>query len=540
MIFFFLISFILGIGVSSFLPIPFFTPVVEQSSLRGFVYLGPVLLLFLIIGFVFSKKVKRFLPLILVCLIGFGLGDLRLSLAYPKIDEHHLAFYNEKEIIWQGRVSKEPEQRLDRINLIVDPVRSKTSLMSADLPRANRTSNGVEATRIDNFDLHGRALISVPLYSDYQYGDVLEIEGELKTPLKIVPPQQDPALEVKGFDYREYLAAKNIYSLSYSPKIKILERGAGNFFFRNLLKIKNKINLSIKKNFTEPQGSLISAIFLGSKKLIPEEIRTYFSLTGISHLLAISGLHLVILISILSFILIEVFLISRRKIFYFLLPIVIGYILMIGSPASAIRAGIMSLVLVLAEMLGKKRDQLNLLVFTCFLMLIFNPKLLAWDIGFELSFLAVLGIYLLNQDFEKIFSKIPNKKFLPLRSCLSVTLSAQILTFPLILYYFGNLSLSAPLVNILVLPVLPFLMFFNFIFALSSLFVPFLAKLLVWPVWLLITYIVMVAKFFAGLPYFSFVFGKVSLWLIFFLYFLIVFLIFKIKKFGSSASENSG
>jgi len=203
---------------------------------------------------------------------------------------------------------------------------------------------------------------------------------------------------------------------------------------------------------------------------------------------------------------------------------------MIGAPASAIRAGIMSLVLVLAEMIGKKRDQLNLLVFTCFLMLIFNPKLLGFDIGFQLSFLAVLGINLLNQDFEKIFSKIPNKKFLPLRSCLSVTLSAQILTFPLILYYFGNLSLSAPMVNILVLPFLPFLMFFIFIFSLSSLVIPFLTELFVWPVWLLITYIVMVAKFFAGLPYFSFVFGKVSFWLIIFLYFLIVFLIIRLHK----------
>ena len=481
MIFFFLISFILGIGISSFLPIPFF--------------IYPFFLLLIIFSFVLPKKKRRFLPLIIVCLIGFGLGDLRLNLAYPKIDEHHLAFYNEKEIIWQGRIIKEPEQRLDRINLIV------------------------EAIKINTSEVTGKALLSVPLYSDYQYGDVFEIEGELKTPIKI-----------ENFDYPQYLAVKNIYSLAYNPKIKILERGTSNFFLENLLKIKNKINLSIEKNFTEPQGSLVSAIFLGSKKLIPEETKKDFSLTGISHLLAISGLHLVILISILSFILIEVFLISRRKIFYFLLPLVVGYIFLVGAPASAIRAGIMALVLVLAEMLGKKRDQLNLLVFTCFLMLIFNPKLLGFDIGFQLSFLAVLGINLLNQDFEKIFSKIPNKKFLPLRSCLSVTLSAQILTFPLILYYFGNLSLSAPMVNILVLPFIPFLMFFIFIFSLSSLVIPFLTELFVWPVWLLITYIVMVAKFFAGLPYFSFVFGKVSFWLIIFLYFLIVFLIIRLHK----------
>ena len=181
MIFFFLISFILGIGISSFLPIPFF--------------IYPFFLLLIIFSFVLPKKKRRFLPLIIVCLIGFGLGDLRLNLAYPKIDEHHLAFYNEKEIIWQGRIIKEPEQRLDRINLIV------------------------EAIKINTSEVTGKALLSVPLYSDYQYGDILEIEGELKTPIKI-----------ENFDYPQYLAVKNIYSLAYNPKIKILERGTSNFF----------------------------------------------------------------------------------------------------------------------------------------------------------------------------------------------------------------------------------------------------------------------------------------------------------------------
>ena len=153
MIFFFLIFFILGIGIASFLPIPFF------------VYLGflLVIILFFLKGPTFLRSDLseiKFLPLILICLIGFILGDLRLNLSYPKIDEHHLAFYNEKEIVWQGRVIKEPEQRLDRTNLIIEAIKTNTSKIA------------------------GRALISVPLYSDYQYGDVLEIEGKIKTPLK--------------------------------------------------------------------------------------------------------------------------------------------------------------------------------------------------------------------------------------------------------------------------------------------------------------------------------------------------------------------
>jgi len=328
--------------------------------------------------------------------------------------------------------------------------------------------------------------------------------------------------------------AKDIYSLSYYPKIEIFKRSEGNLFLDKILKLKDKIKNLIEKNFTEPQGSLISAIFLGEKGLIPAEVKEFFSLTGIAHLLAVSGLHIVTLMSIFSFILIEVFLVSRRKTFYFLLPLVSLYIIFVGSPASALRAGIMGLVLVFSETIGKKRDQLNLLVFTAFILLLFNPKLLCFDIGFQLSFLAVLGIYFLNQDFERLFSRIPNLKYWPLRSYFSVTLSAQIFIFPLILYYFGNLSLGTPLVNILVLPFLPLLMSFIFVFALGALILPFLAKILLWPAWIIITYIFVVARFFARLRYFSFSFGNLlmnwRIYLVIFLYFLIVLLVFKLKK----------
>jgi len=490
MIFCFLIFFILGIGIVSFLPIPFF------------VYL--IFLFFLIIFCLVASRelIKKFLPLMIVCFVGFSLGTIRLNLSYPPIDGNRLSFYNEKKIVWQGKVRGEPEEKLNKIDLEVEAMK-----IIAPIEK----------------EIKGKALVSVPFYSDYQYGDILTIEGKLQAPAKL-----------ESFDYQSYLAAKDIYSLSYYPKIEIFKRSEGNLFLDKILKLKDKIKNLIEKNFTEPQGSLISAIFLGEKGLIPAEVKEFFSLTGIAHLLAVSGLHIVTLMSIFSFILIEVFLVSRRKTFYFLLPLVSLYIIFVGSPASALRAGIMGLVLVFSETIGKKRDQLNLLVFTAFILLLFNPKLLCFDIGFQLSFLAVLGIYFLNQDFERLFSRIPNLKYWPLRSYFSVTLSAQIFIFPLILYYFGNLSLGAPLVNILVLPFLPLLMSFIFVFALGALILPFLAKILLWPAWIIITYIFVVARFFARLRYFSFSFGNLlmnwRIYLVIFLYFLIVLLVFKLKK----------
>ena len=137
-----------------------------------------------------------------------------------------------------------------------------------------------------------------------------------------------------------------------------------------------------------------------------------------------------------------------------------------------------------------------------------------------------------NSSFmdEKIFSKIPNRNFLPLRSYFNVSLAAYLFTLPLILYYFGNLSISAPLVNLLVLPFLPFLMFFIFLFAFVSLVFPFFSFVFSWPVWLLLTYVFIVARFFASLPYLSFSFGSFPFFLVVLLYFLIVCLVFRLKK----------
>jgi len=476
-IFSFLISFILGIGISSYLSIPFF---IYLFFFVGLIFLSLVL----------SKTdLKKFL-LIIFCLLGFFLGAWRFNLSRPKINDDRLAFYHNKEIVWQGKIVKEPEERLDKINLTV---------------KAEKLISPTEK------EISGKALISVPLYSDYHYGDYLEIKS------KLIRPE-----EYKN--YRRYLAVRNIYSLSYYPKIKILAKNRGNFFYRNILNLKNKLKILIKGNFTEPQATVAAAIFLGLKHQIPQELRANFSLTGLSHLLAVSGLHIVTIIAILSFILIEIFYISRRKIFYLLLPIIIIYIVLVGLPASAVRAAIMAFVYIYGQKIGRRKDQLNLLVGTAWLMLLVNPKLLIGDIGFQLSFLSVLGIYWLYPDFDKILAKVPNKKYFPLRSYLSITLSAQIFTFPLILYYFGNLSLIAPMANLFILPVVPLLMIFIFIFSFMALIFSWLAKILVWPAWVILTYILIMVKFFAHLPCLSFSFGSVSIGLVIFLYLAIILL----------------
>jgi len=207
----------------------------------------------------------------------------------------------------------------------------------------------------------------------------------------------------------------------------------------------------------------------------------------------------------IAILLTNLFLIRRQKVFFPTIFIISLFIISIGAPASAIRAGLMGLVLLFASRIERPYSVLNSLILVGTLMLLFNPKFLIFDIGFQLSFLAVLGICFFYKSFNKWFAKIPDSRFFPLRSYLSITLSAQILVLPLVLYYFGNLSLMAPITNILILLVMPIVMFLGFFFIFASFINFWLAQIFFWPLWILITYIILITKLFSAIPYLSFV-----------------------------------
>ena len=451
--FYCLLSFVLGIGLASFLFISSF-----------FLYLAIIILLFLLIFI--NKKAKIYFLIFLFFFIGIVYYQFREE----KIDENHIVFFNEEKIIFQGNVVREIDERLDKIKITLGNI------------------------VIDDKDLKGKILVNAPLYSDYQYGDTLEVECKIEKPISI-----------DGFDYYNYLSRYGIYSVCYWPKIKIIEKSEQNNIYANILKFKKKSLNFITTNFPEPHATFLSAILLGLKKQIPSDMRSWFSLSGVSHLLAVSGLHIAILIQMIAILLTNVFLIKRQKVFLPTIFIISLFIILIGAPASAIRAGLMGLALLLASKIERPYSALNSLALIGVLMLLFNPKFLIFDIGFQLSFLAVLGICLFYKLFNKWFRKIPDYRFLPLKSYLSITLSAQVLVLPLILYYFGNLSLIAPVSNVLILLVMPIVMLLGFAFIFTSFINFWLAQIFFWPVWLLITYIILIAKILSSIPYLSFV-----------------------------------
>lgn len=441
-----------------------------------------------------NKKI-RILNLIFIFII---FGIVRYNLSWPKVKPNKIQFYNNQKVEIQGIVI-DIDRKINKTEIIL-----KSEKL---IPEERKVS--------------GKVLVYAPLYIEYQYGDKLQISCYLYQPTQI-----------SGFAYHEYLAKRNIYSTCLPKKIKILEKGKGSFLKKIIFLVRNKIKTTIEKTLTEPEGSILSTILLGISREIPLEVRNWFALTGTAHLLSISGLHVAILSTILLYFAIDFLALARSKAFYFVILVLIFYILLVGLPAPAVRSAIMGISVLLAEKIGRRSYNLNLIIFTAALMLLFNPKLLKSDLGFQLSFSAILGITLLADYFFHIFNflKLLSEKLQFIQNYLATTCSAYLFSLPLILFYFGNFSLIAPLANILVLPILPILMGLGFLYIFSAIIYFGLAQILAWPIWLILHYLVFLTKSLSFIPYFSFNFGKISFWFVLLFYLLLTLFVIKIQK----------
>ena len=270
----------------------------------------------------------------------------------------------------------------------------------------------------------------------------------------------------KNFDYNSYLKAKGIFLtvMTYDGEIEVLKEGRGFLRFFGILREK------IIQNNTEKLGELaglVNAITVGDKSKLSGDIKRAFSASGVSHLLAVSGLHLTVLVTLAGVFLNDEKYIVRR----FVKPIIsivtaIFIMLITGMGYSVIRAGIMLLIMNFSILFGRGRNSVNSLMIAAAVIIFSNPYAV-FDVGFELSFFATLGIVLFS---SKICGFIePYLKIKWLCGSISVTLSAQIFTLPLLVIYYGNIGIYSVLANILIVPIFTVLLLVSVIFCFVSL-----------------------------------------------------------------------
>ena len=295
-----------------------------------------------------------------------------------------------------------------------------------------------------------------------------------------------------------------------------------------LLAIKQRFEDSLAASLPEPHASLMAGIILGSKGNIPKNILQDFQTAGISHILALSGFNLTVL-GVALMALLSIFVISPKQRFFLTMTVIVLFILMVGGQASLIRAGIMAALVNLSTVVGRIPKPLNMLVLAAGVMLFLDPTLLAFNLGFELTFLATMGIFFVAPIIEKYFAR-----FMPplwgLREAVAATLGAIIMTEPLILHIFGRFSVVALLTNMAVTPLVPLAMLLGFITGFAGIVLPVLGQLLGAIAWLVLSYIINVTEWFASLPFASLNVPKLSLPIMLISYALLGFLYLLLKR----------
>ncbi len=476
------IVFITGIFLAKYINI-------EQTNLYFVLFL--ILLLVIVVVFFRSKSIW----ILGICGIIFFSGLIYYNYYQQKITPKDIQ--TDKIIEAQILVYDEPDERefKTKLKVIIQKV------ISGD---ENLTGQKI--------------LIDVGKYPQYKYGDLLKIRGKLEQP-KIYD----------DFDYKAYLSRYQIFFIIHNTDVELISKNKGSIIKKFIYSIKDQASENIKKTLSEPASALLNGLLLGLRRGIPQDLIDAFNATGTSHIIAISGLHVAILVRYY-----QIFTKKWPKNLVFILGILglAFYSIITGLRTSVIRASCLAGSFLLARQLGRKGSIVNILIFIAFLMVLQNPLILHNDIGFQLSFLAVLGIVYLSPIFNQIFAKCI--KFTPriLREILSATLAAQLATLPIILANFGRISILSPLTNLLILLVVPIVIPSGFLMLGLSFINLTLAKIVGYFVWLLLKYIIIIVELFATIKIslFKIDFNSWQFILIYYLL-MIIILVYLYKKY---------
>jgi competence protein ComEC len=449
----------------------------------------------------FLSRYKTQLLIAGFCLFALLGGCIRLQSSLPVINEQQLQFYNDKgtaEI--EGMVCTEPEAG------------NTTSILQLSASEIQR--DGVKK------EISGKALIRVPRYQEYHYGDILRITGKLET-----PPQFD------DFDYKGYLARQGIYSVINYPKIEILDTGRGFKPLAWIYSLRNRLSQSLSLALPEPQASLAQGILLGLRGNIPYPLNQAFSRTGTAHVLAISGINISIVIGMLLAAGIWIFG-KRYSIYIWLALLAIWlYALVTGMNPPVVRGAVMGSMFLIAEYLGRQRSASTALAFAAAVMIGIEPQVL-WDASFQLSFLAMAGLIFISPYLQawgrKGVTAAVGREGTAASLCnfaadsFAVTLAAILATWPVIAYYFDVVSFVGLPATFFALLALPGIIITSALVAGAGLLAPFLAQALGWIAWLFLSYFILVVQAFDALPFSSTKLSSIHIWQIWIYYALLV------------------
>lgn len=404
----YVIAFGFGVIVASIFQVP-------QSWL--FLAAGGIFL-FLLFGY--HVCVSDYRAALLIVLLLFLLGGLRMNASV--IDNPFMDFAGQN-ISFQGQVVSDIKNDVGKVSFYFLP---------------------------DDFEQY--ILVSLQGRTDLRYGQIISISGKLQLPKNTT------------FDYVSYLAKENVYALVSYAQVSVIQRPVWYNPSVIMFAIKSWYDHRVSAILAIAEAGLVKGILLGDKADIPDEVIKLFQKTGTGHMVAVSGFNITIIIAVI----VHGFRYFGRRLGIVVASILIwSFVIMTGASASVVRAALMGMLVLVGWWFGRSSTTERALWLSLFFMVLWNPKLLYFDIGFQLSFAATLGLIYISPFIEKITKRFPDP--FGLVSAGGTTIAALIATIPFSIIYFRQFSFVAPLSNMLTLPLVPLIMLSGFLIAIPGL-----------------------------------------------------------------------
>lgn len=310
-----------------------------------------------------------------------------------------------------------------------------------------------------------KILINIKMSQDIpsiKYGDSLYIEGEFKQP--------EEARNYKGYNYKQYLKTKKIIGTVELEKVKILKSSNGSFIHN----IQKYIRDTINGTLTDEEGNLLLAILLGDKDKLSEDIQESFKTSNLSHMLAVSGAHVSYIILGLTYVL-QNSIIGKKNGKIVCIIFLLAFMAITNFTPSVTRACIMAILTLFSGIIYRKSDVYTNISVAALITLIFNPYSLL-DLGFQLSYGGTIGIIIF---IKRIQEKKSNSKVINyIKQMALVSIYANIIIIPIMMYHFNTVSLTFIISNIMASPILGIIVITGFLFIITSITVKPLTRLI--------------------------------------------------------------
>lgn len=403
----------------------------------------------------------------LVCLVifAFGLGIVRFNATIIPPFVPSVVDSIGQEVVYTGRAA-DLSIKAARTSVTLDQVKSRDGTLLA-----------------------GKLLVWLPAKTEVALGDDLAFRCKTEAPQPF-----------DGFAYDRLLASRGVFAVCWSPASLDVRATGGWTIFTLLDRLRDYFVNQINAVLPEPAASFTIGTIFGGTLGLGADLQQEFATTGLSHVMAASGYNVAIFSELILVGLMRSFL-GRRRALFVVAGLIFAYVILAGGSAPVVRAGIMAAIVLASLWFGRVASMKNVLVLAAAIMLLANPRLLLDDVGFQLSFLATIGIVVLAKRYERTVAFLPD--LVDLRASAAASLAAIVMTTPVMLWHFGAVSLIAPLANLLVLPWIPYLMGAGMIALIASVIHPELGAIVALPAWGLATLLLRLIDWFAAVPFAS-------------------------------------